>query len=177
MVICNSPFLAAASGWNRALAREKNWRFRSRTARKRGVLGAQPRANACTAGGIPLPPHGTTTRTLSRPGIIAARNSSNDLRKPGVRQRWWEGVCEVCRARAGSGAATEHRGGVARFESSPIAPESPRMPSRKRCRRRRWCWSSRCRRQAQASTGPRARHRRARPQELRCAPRGDLPSR
>ena len=34
-------------------------------------------------------------------------------------------------ARAGSGAATEHRGGVARFESSPIAPESPRMQDAK----------------------------------------------
>ena len=48
LVICRLPFLAAAGGWNRVLAREKKRRFRSRTARKRGVLGAQPRANSCT---------------------------------------------------------------------------------------------------------------------------------
>ena len=35
-----------------------------------------------------------------------------------------EAMGAASRARAGSGAATDHRGGVARFESSPIAPES-----------------------------------------------------
>ena len=48
LVICRSPFLAAASGWNRALAREKIGDLGVAQLKKRGVLGAQPRANSCT---------------------------------------------------------------------------------------------------------------------------------
>ena len=48
LVMCRLPFLAAAGWCNRALAREFFWRFRGRTARKRGVLSAAKGKDSCT---------------------------------------------------------------------------------------------------------------------------------